>query len=211
MSINMKFEVLLLFFCMIIISGCSTKEFNESCSSDIGNFGHDVVLTKYYAFDSYFFDGIYKKNTTLTFSAMSKVILDLRKDSIFSKIVVDSLNDTLEIQNGHFSIHKMPSNDWVKENEVYSFVFTVDSTMKRWKKNEKNEIEKTISISTMYGAEVNDDSLLLDVAVKDTCFVLASLQMDDFYCTEKHYFSSSRKFCANLSMRDSSIVGIVEE
>jgi hypothetical protein len=45
---------------------------------------------------------------------MSKVILDLRKDSIFSKIVVDSLNDTLEIQNGHFSIHKMPSNDWVK-------------------------------------------------------------------------------------------------
>ena len=70
MSINMKFEVLLLFFCMIIISGCSTDNFNESCSSDIGNFGHDVVLTKYYAFDSYFFDGIYKKNTTLTFSAM---------------------------------------------------------------------------------------------------------------------------------------------
>jgi len=153
MGMIMKLKVLLLLFCMIIISGCSTDNFNESCSSDIGNFGHDVVLTKYYAFDSYFFDGIYKKNTTLTFSAMSKVILDLRKDSVFSKIVVDSLNDTLEIQNGHFSIHKMPSNDWVKENEVYSFVFTVDSTMKRWKKNEKNEIEKTISISTMYGAE----------------------------------------------------------
>ena len=105
----------------------------------------------------------------------------------------------------------MTSNNWVKENEVYSFVFTVDSTMKRWKKNEKNEIEKTISISTMYGAEVNDDSLLLNVTVKDTCFVLASLQMDDFYCTEKHYFSSSRKFCANSSIRDSSIVDIVKE
>ncbi len=199
-------KILLLIFSIFIFWGCSTEEFNAGCSSDSGNFGHEVAITKYYAFDRYFYDGVYEKNTTLTFSVMSKVILNLQKDSAFSKVVIDSLNDTLEIQNGHFSIHKMSYNDWIKEKEAYSFVLTVDSTMKKWRKNEKNEIEKIDSVFWYYESEVNNDSLLLNVSVDDTCFVLADFYIDDWYCNEKYFFRSNRKFCANSSMRDSSII-----
>lgn len=204
-------KVLLLFFSMFFVFGCSSEEFNAGCSSDSGNFGHDVALTKYYTFDWYFFDGVYKKGTTLTFSVMSKVLLDLQKDSVFTKLVVDSLNDTLEIQKGHFSIHKMPYNNWVKENEAYSFVLTVDSTMRKWRKTEKNEIEKIDSISRSYKSEANNDSLLLDVSAKDSCFVLADLEIDDMYCSEKFFIRSNRKFCANTTMRDSSIINVAKE
>lgn len=199
-------KVLLLILSIFVFWGCSTEEWNAGCSSDSGNFGHDVLLTKYYAFDRYFYNGVYEKNTTLTFSATSKVVLDLRKDSVFSKVVIDSLNDTLEIQNGHFSIHKMPYNNWIKERDVYSFVLTVDSTMKKWRTNEKNEIEKIDSVSKFYESEVNNDSLLLNVSVDDSCFVLADFEIDDMYCNDKYFIRSSRKFCANTFMRDSSII-----
>ena len=199
-------KVLLLILSMFVFWGCFTEEFNAGCSSDSGNFGHDVLLTKYYAFDRYFYNGVYEKNTTLTFSATSKVVLDLRKDSVFSKIVIDSLNDTLEIQNGHFSIHKMPYNDWIKKKEAYSFALTVDSTMKKWRVNERNEIEKIDSVSKFYESEVNNDSLLLNVSVDDSCFVLADFEIDDMYCNDKYFIRSSRKFCANAFMRDSSII-----
>ncbi len=78
--------------------------------------------------------------------------------------------------------------------------------MKKWRVNERNEIEKIDSVSKFYESEVNNDSLLLNVSVDDSCFVLADFEIDDMYCNDKYFVRSSRKFCANSSMRDSSII-----
>lgn len=207
----MRFRIYLLFSLVFILQACNDVElFDTDYCYQTGSFGNEIYLTQYYAFDVYHFNGTKEnEHVTLTQRINVKEFLFLYEDSTFSKIVVDALGDTLDIQLGRFFIRNVPENGWVKNDSTYSFVLQNDSIVRKWIIDDDFHYKKIDSAITIANHERNVDTLLFDIQKKDSCFTLGSMELDDMYCPDKHIFTSGKQYCANSSYKDSSIVGVV--
>lgn len=219
----------------MIICGCNALE-GIDCSGDSGNYKKDVDANTYYLLKKHELSNKvfnYEKNKTeyQNYKFYFKEILELFDDSSFMYNMVwehysDSSNtkivvDTMEYMSGTFSIRPVDGKKW------HSFVLKSDSLFIRWSFVKDNynlrdghylyEYTYKIIIDEKYHSEpfiVWHDSVLLNVDLQDSCFTLADWyqEPDDitFSCSDP-YASTSRIFCANTAMRDSSIVGIIKE
>jgi len=119
--------------------------------------------------------------------------------------------DTMEYMSGSFRIRPVDGEKW------NSFVLSSDSIFTRWDIQRDEKYEYHLIIDEQYYSEryiANEDSILLNVDLNDSCFTLALWyqEPDDisFSCIDP-YKSITQVYCANSLMRDSSIVDIVEE
>jgi hypothetical protein len=217
---------LLCLLALMMIQGCGLFEF-RSCDGDSGNYGKSIKIATYYSFSKYHLntDEIFNSANNKTEYRSSYVYfkrqLELHNDSTFiytriwehysdsshKEVVVD----TMEYMSGSFRIRPVDGEKW------NSFVLSSDSIFTRWDIQRDEKYEYHLIIDEQYHSEryiANEDSILLNVDLNDSCFTLAEWyqESDDisFSCIEP-YKLITQVYCANSLMRDSSIVGIVEE
>lgn len=213
-------KYLIAFTVLLSITGCGMFG-GADCSGDSGNYGKDVKIGTYYSFRERHVnvDAVYNnqehKEEYHSYSAYFKERLELRDDSTFSYCQLwehysdsnkSNVNvDTIEYMSGSYHIRSVAGEKW------NSLILVSDSIYERNLVKARN----TFIIAKGYNVEpytVNSDSILLNVDLRDSCFSLASYaEPDDLSSCRDPYVSTSRVFCANTAMRDSSIVDVVEE
>ena len=205
------------FICLISCFSDYESLFDCKDNYESGNFGNHITSGTYYAYgyNLLFSKEMYKQDNITSVSFKSTEILEIRPDSSYTNFILDSLGDTLEIQAGLYSVHKTPKNEWTGNKDVYSFVMLQDSVIKKWVwKNSKIELSDSLIVEKPRYANGemfdNSDSVILDINTSDSCFTLAIENRDDF-CRGDYYYTSTRKFCANRTYKDSSIIGVISE
>lgn len=222
----MRLFFFFIFISMLII-GCSETESSKRCEGDDGNYESIVKINKYYSFNKYHlyieeeFDNSKNKTEYHSYDVYFKEILELIDDSTFKYNAIwahysdsnkkEIVSDTVEYMSGTFAIRPVDGEKW------HSFVLKSDSIFIRWSTSKKKNDVSHLIIDEQYFSDpfiANEDSVLLNVDLQDSCFTLAHWyqEPDDisFSCSDP-YASTSRIFCANATMKDSSIVGVVKE
>ena len=211
---------LFMFFC-----GCESIYTNTDCDGDTGNYKKDIDFGDYYYFREYnintekIYDSQENKYFYHSNSVFFKEHLNLRKDSSFYYDATwvhyvdsnknDLIIDTMEYMSGIFHIRPNKKEKW------HSFILESDSIFTRWDILQEKKYEWHLVIDEEYQSlpySANGDTILLNVDTKDSCFTLSEWHQDatdiTFACQDS-YIKKSRIFCANKSIKDSSIVDVI--